>query len=89
MSFLDLPPEIRAALLRPEGAGKPGPPVISGPPGQPDPADVAAMIFVDVEELGPSGSRVAATEWDARVMDFTDVEELDSIGGRARIVDPH
>ncbi|AYF77528.1 hypothetical protein D7D52_31135 [Nocardia yunnanensis] len=82
MNLDDLPPDIRAALLgepaAPRGDEEP-------PTSIPDPADVAAMTFADVEEVGGGKSPVAASEWDGRVMTFDNVEELDRT---SRIADP-
>ncbi|AYF78550.1 hypothetical protein D7D52_37345 [Nocardia yunnanensis] len=83
MNLDDLPPDIRAALL-----GEPAAPRTDKEPqaSTPDPADVAAMTFADVEELDVGKSPIAATEWDERqVMTFTNVEEPDRM---SRIADP-
>ncbi|MGV9832942.1 hypothetical protein ACWDUL_01875 [Nocardia niigatensis] len=83
MNLDDLPPDIRAALLSEPAAPREDEVEMADAP---DPADVSAMTFTNVESLDVGKSPIAAPEWDdRRVMTFTNVEELDR---KSRIADP-
>ncbi|MFE3193110.1 hypothetical protein ACFXHA_29180 [Nocardia sp. NPDC059240] len=82
MNLNDLPPNIRAALL-----STPQPPPVeeSPPTPAPDPADITAMTFTNVEGIDTGKSPIAAAEWEDRSITFTNVEEPTR---GSRIADP-
>lgn len=83
--YPELPPAVRAALLAPKTTAPAAEPPQSEPEAQPNPADVAALIFTNVEDLDIGRSPIAAPEWDGRVMTFTNVEEPNR---GSRVADP-